>query len=177
MMISNSLLIKCKKISSAFGSMHGATTKLVDLLSNGHSEELGNTLLSAVQSKERFTLQFGIDRARQFSQLSIFKNIDFEGLILKLENLQGEALDKNIDASQNKNFLKHWFQVWFSELDIETRAIHALMEDYQGLIMYLYICELMIRCQEGAVRVSPEVWEGIESRILTVPATSEDNTD
>ncbi len=27
----------------------------------------------------------------------------------------------------------------------------------------------MVRCKEAAVRVSPDIWAGIESRILTVP--------
>ena len=46
-------------------------------------------------------------------------------------------------------------------------------EESQSLANYFYVCELMIRCKEGAVRVSPDVWEGIESRIFTVPATDE----
>ena len=34
---------------------------------------------------------------------------------------------------------------------------------------YLYVLELIVRCKEAAVRVSPQVWEGIESRMVTVP--------
>ncbi|WP_204139769.1 hypothetical protein [Halomicronema sp. CCY15110] len=48
-------------------------------------------------------------------------------------------------------------------LDAETGdAIQALTDCF-------YTLELMVRCKEAAVRVSPQVWAGIESRILTVP--------
>jgi hypothetical protein len=37
------------------------------------------------------------------------------------------------------------------------------------LLIYTVV-GLMVRCKEAAVRVSPSVWAGIESRILTVPS-------
>jgi hypothetical protein len=42
-------------------------------------------------------------------------------------------------------------------------------EDEKHLADYFYLLELMVRCKDAAVRVSPQVWEGIESRMVTVP--------
>ncbi|MGB7086038.1 MAG: hypothetical protein WBD47_10825, partial [Phormidesmis sp.] len=66
---------------------------------------------------------------------------------------------------------------WFSALNIEPKMVMLSREDSQSLANYLYACELMVRCKEGAVRVSPDVWAGIESRMLTVPADSEATVD
>ncbi|MGD1952664.1 MAG: hypothetical protein ACFB14_23915 [Leptolyngbyaceae cyanobacterium] len=33
---------------------------------------------------------------------------------------------------------------------------------------YFYVLELIVRCKEAAVRISPEVWHGIESRMVTI---------
>ena len=40
--------------------------------------------------------------------------------------------------------------------------------DWRILADYLYANELMMKCKESAVQVSPRVWQGIEERILTV---------
>lgn len=46
-------------------------------------------------------------------------------------------------------------------------AILSVEEAY-ALNNYLYVTELMIRCKEAAVRVSPDTWAGIEDRMLRV---------
>jgi hypothetical protein len=40
--------------------------------------------------------------------------------------------------------------------------------DWRILADYLYANELMMKCKESAVQVSPRVWQGIEVRMLTV---------
>jgi hypothetical protein len=42
-------------------------------------------------------------------------------------------------------------------------------QEINQLANYFYTLELMIRCKEAAVRVSPQVWAGIESRMVTIP--------
>jgi len=42
-------------------------------------------------------------------------------------------------------------------------------EETHHLADYFYTLELMVRCKEAAVRVSPQVWADIESRMVTVP--------
>ncbi|MGB7485426.1 MAG: hypothetical protein WA901_04500, partial [Phormidesmis sp.] len=54
---------------------------------------------------------------------------------------------------------------------IEPETVFLPAEELQALAGYFYICELMIRCKEGATRDSPDVWQSSESSILTVPSS------
>ena len=60
--------------------------------------------------------------------------------------------------------------IWDDTINLSSDILGILEVEIQALIDYFYATELMIRCKEAAVRVSPPVWEEIESRILTVPA-------
>ena len=71
---------------------------------------------------------------------------------------------------QRRDFKESLFAVWFSALNISEEDIKFSIKEIIALTEYFYICELMVRCKESAVRVSPDVWAGIESRSLTVPA-------
>ncbi|MEL6779091.1 MAG: hypothetical protein AAFO06_17730 [Cyanobacteria bacterium J06597_16] len=79
------------------------------------------------------------------------------------------------DASKAKKvkFREVLYGLWFSALGLESQTALLSQAESQALADYFYICELMIRCKEGATRVSPKVWDGIESRMLIVPATRE----
>jgi hypothetical protein len=97
--------------------------------------------------------------ARDYLRLGIFKVKKLTAIIRKLETLNPASFTCNpmmgiriYDIDFNKNFLD------------------LLKEEFDSLSNYLYSIELMVRCKEAAVRVSPSVWAGIESRILTVPS-------
>ncbi|MGB7312866.1 MAG: hypothetical protein WA939_08040, partial [Nodosilinea sp.] len=53
------------------------------------------------------------------------------------------------------------------KFDFENFRLYEV--EIQQLADYFYTLELTIRCKEAAVRVSPQVWAGIESRMVTVP--------
>jgi hypothetical protein len=50
-------------------------------------------------------------------------------------------------------------------------------DEAKALADYLYACELMVRCKESAVRVSPQTWEAIEGRMLTVEGVAVERGD
>ena len=52
-------------------------------------------------------------------------------------------------------------------LDDIERTVNSVSNFYLELANYLYILDLMISCKEAAVRLSTQVWKGIEARILT----------
>jgi hypothetical protein len=54
-------------------------------------------------------------------------------------------------------------------LRFDFQKTDSSYEENHSLVNYFYTLELMIRCKEAAVRVSPQVWAGIESRMVTVP--------
>jgi hypothetical protein len=59
--------------------------------------------------------------------------------------------------------------LFLDNLGLESDSIFMSYEESRRLEGYFYILELMLSCKEAAVRVSPQVWQGIESRMLTVP--------
>ncbi|MEM1309219.1 MAG: NACHT domain-containing protein [Cyanobacteria bacterium P01_H01_bin.153] len=96
--------------------------------------------------------------AQEYLDLGIFKPEKMEDLIKQLNSLESP---KYCYKSASK-ILRKAINLNDGLLDISEAETDALSN-------YFYAAELMIRCKEAAVRVSPQVWEGIESRILTVP--------
>lgn len=47
--------------------------------------------------------------------------------------------------------------------------INLSLEEAKALADYLYANHLIIQCKQAAVRVSPQIWEAIEARMLLVP--------
>ena len=41
-------------------------------------------------------------------------------------------------------------------------------EELHALEKYFYANELMVKCKEAAVRVSPQLWAEIEERMITI---------
>jgi len=107
------------------------------------------------------------------SLTDIFPGIDFDRLIQEIQVLRNEELSTGASENEQHNFAERLYSLWFSTLGISSETATLSQKEAQTLATYCYICELMIRCKEGAVRVSPDVWAGIESRILTVPADIE----
>jgi hypothetical protein len=58
---------------------------------------------------------------------------------------------------------------WYNALKLKTEWLNLSETESNALVNYLHANKLMIRCKEAAVRVSPQVWAEIESRMLTVP--------
>jgi hypothetical protein len=57
---------------------------------------------------------------------------------------------------------------WCNALKLKTEWLNLSEAESNALINYFYANELMVQCKEAAVRVSPQLWDKIESRMLTV---------
>lgn len=103
-------------------------------------------------------LDIALDLAHDHLKLGIFKAQGIELLIQYLETL---SLDKSLFKYYKKSTQK-----WCNTINLNSNLLEISVQQIQALNSYLYITELMISCKEAAVRVSPTVWDGIESRIL-----------
>jgi hypothetical protein len=112
--------------------------------------------------------------ARDLDRARIFSSVNFDELVSALEALRNQIL-ANSEHEEEMLFKEKISNIWFSALGIEAETTQPSPKDSQALADYFYACKLMIRCKENAVRVSPEVWAGIESRIFTVPTANEAN--
>jgi len=120
-------------------------------------------------------LQLQLQLTRELDHLKIFNDADLETLGKALEHLKDNEHSKEVTLK-----LEYYESVvdicdaWLSALGVEFRVIGSLsLEDVQALSDYFYIYELIVRCKEGATRVSPNVWKSIESRILVSPSSAE----
>jgi hypothetical protein len=99
-----------------------------------------------------------LDLAREYLKSGVFQ---FEKI---------EALIQNIKSCQSPDiYAQSASEIWCDALSLNPDFLEISNQEVNALTDYLYIVELIIRCKESAVRVSPTLWEGIESRILTVP--------
>ena len=102
----------------------------------------------------------------------IFPNLAFDNLVKDHERLRKEQ--QRSDTQEKRTaVIEQMYALWFSTLGLDPETAALSREESQDLADYFYICELMIRCKESATRVSPDVWESLESSILTVPTNAE----
>ncbi|MEO0377706.1 MAG: NTPase (NACHT family), partial [Cyanobacteria bacterium P01_A01_bin.17] len=98
---------------------------------------------------------------------------DFDELVRSIEALKTHKPGEKASREEKEKFVDSICRLWLSALGIASETATLSPEESQALGNYFYICELMIRCKESATRVSPDVWESLESSILTVPTNAE----
>ena len=104
-----------------------------------------------------------------FEKIKIFfESINFSRLIIQLESIKSHIPDDFQSYEVRRAFANQILFIWRNALNIKTEWLDLSEAEINNLNDYLYANELMIRCKEAAVRVSPQVWAEIESRMLTV---------
>ncbi len=123
-----------------------------------------------------FTLSFdpeifcGLELARTFEETQIFKSVDFTKLITELEILKSQVPDNAQPLEIRRPFFDRVDQVWVNALELNREIATLSDEEVGAWADYLDACRLMVRCKKAAVRVSPQTWDAIEGRMLTVAA-------
>ncbi|MGL5833179.1 MAG: NACHT domain-containing protein [Waterburya sp.] len=121
------------------------------------------------------TIDKAIDYVKWSEKFQIYQNINYSELIAILEKLKQEIPDDNESKEVRQAFRQRLIQIWLtafhltpemidkskSELDLSKPELKGLKS-----VFYFYANLLMVECHRSAVRVSPETWEKIESRML-----------
>jgi hypothetical protein len=107
-------------------------------------------------------------RDRALARAKIFTSVDFQALVNQLEAMENSVPGNNAPIEERRSFVNRLRQTWYEAFHLDPEWLDLSEEEIRSLEDYLYANELMIRCKEAAVRVSPQVWEAIESRMLTV---------
>lgn len=118
------------------------------------------------------------DFARKYSLETIIKDelvdsdiskpLNLNSLLAKLRDIELEASQLEVTEELRQKLLQNSISVWFTGINLDPEIARLTEEESDNLKRYLYANELMVRCKEAAVRVSPQVWAGIEERMLTV---------
>ncbi|WNZ46194.1 NACHT domain-containing protein [Leptolyngbya boryana CZ1] len=99
---------------------------------------------------------------------NILSSFDYITLLSQLEVLVNQVPRDNEPYAVRQAFADRIRQIWYDAFHIDSDWLNLSREEARLLENYLYTNELMIRCKEAALRVSPHVWDAIESRMLTV---------
>ena len=114
---------------------------------------------------ERITL------AKRMEEMPIFKGVDFQRMVRRF-NAQRKFIKKASAGEAVKPRVKSIHDTWLSVLRITDKMLAISHEEIEDYIQYLQAVELIIACKEAAGRVSPDVWQDIEDRFLTVDAAA-----
>ena len=123
------------------------------------------------ESKNRFDkqLQKQITFVKGMKELKIFKQVNLQRMVQRLneqqEFIKAAAAGKSVEPPA-----KSIHDTWLSVLGITDDMLAIPREALGAYATYLEAVELIIACKEAAGRVSPEVWQQIEDRFLTVDA-------
>ena len=71
--------------------------------------------------------------------------------------------------SVRRDFADRIIQAWLDILKLTQAQISLSEEDTQALTTYLEIQKMILDCRKAAIRVTPQVWQGIEARMLRPP--------
>ncbi|MGB8699796.1 MAG: NACHT domain-containing protein [Thermosynechococcaceae cyanobacterium] len=110
-----------------------------------------------------------IDLVRVFAKIKVFKSVDFPNLFSQMESLKTSSLSSESSSlEEDFAYLNQIFLIWGQSLHVDSNCLDLSETEIKALNEYLYANELIVRCKEVAMRVSPQTWAGIESRMLTL---------
>ena len=96
----------------------------------------------------------------------IYRNVDFSQLISMLEIFNNRASEISKEMEERVKFSNLILSTWLKAFCLDMKILELSELELQAINNYIYSNLLMIECKKAAVRLSPEVWEGIESRML-----------
>jgi hypothetical protein len=86
--------------------------------------------------------------------------------LVQLDILQAEIPDKSQSFQIRKSFADELSQAFFGVLRFNSDWLDISDSEAESLANYLYAYELIIACKEASVRVSREIWDVIEQKML-----------
>lgn len=84
--------------------------------------------------------------------------------------MKNEIPDDAQPKKVRRAFADRIIQAWLDTLKLTQDQITLSREDVQGLRTYLEIQKMILDCRKAAIRVTPQVWQGIKDRMLRPPA-------
>jgi NACHT domain len=121
-------------------------------------------------------LSIVIDHARDLNcalaydikNIKIFSRVNFLKLISNIESFETNHLENKLPYEIRSDIAEKVLLIWYDSIFLDPSWIDLSETEINNLTNYLYANELMVRCKKSALRVSPQVWTEIESRMLTV---------
>ena len=114
-------------------------------------------------------LQKQITFVKDMENMKIFKGVNLQRMVQRF-NEQREFIKEAAAGKSVEPPAESIHNTWLSVLGITDEMLAIPREALEAYITYLEAVELIVACKEAAGRVSPDVWQQIENRFLTVDA-------
>jgi hypothetical protein len=124
--------------------------------------------LTLARAIELDLIDFDIAFAKQIERMNILKSINLTALVARLEAIKVEVSGGYQPGEIHSESTGRINRAWFDTLHVQKDWVELSREELETLASYFYTNELMVRCKEAAVRVSANVWAGVEDRMLRV---------
>ena len=99
----------------------------------------------------------------------IFEGVDLQRIVQRFKT-QREFIKAAREGKTVEPPKESIHDTWLSVLKITDEMLSMSHEELERCVQYLRAVKLIIDCKKAAGRVSPEVWNGIEERFLTLDA-------
>jgi hypothetical protein len=157
-----------------------ALTRVFNLAFGGVSFEPG--IASKERSEYIFTSAFNsaiqseILLIHELEEVKTFQNVNFKGLIARLKELQAKFPKANqilevegyqlVDMEVYQEFVERIYQTWLEALNLSLETVNLSEVELTALQNYFHTNWLIVKCNDEAVQVPRNIWEGIEERML-----------
>ena len=128
-------------------------TYFYKLFSTSNRDQFDEELLERITFVERM------------KQMKIFKKVNLQRMVDRF-NLQREFIKAAGKGETIEPPIEPIHDTWLSVLGITNDMLAISDEELESCHWYLRAVELIIACKEAAGRVSPEVWQKIEDKLL-----------
>ena len=121
---------------------------------------------------DRFDRELGARMAfvERIASAKIFEGVvDLDRIVQRFKTQQ-EFIKAARQGKSVEPLKESIHETWLSVSQITDEMLAVSHEEIERYIRYLRAVKLLIDCKEAAGRVSPEVWNGIEDRLLTLDA-------
>ena len=116
-------------------------------------------------------LQIQITFVTGMEDMKIFKQVDLQRIVQRF-NEQRKFFKAAAEGQSVEAPAESIHDTWLSVLGITDDILAIPREALETYLTYLDAVELIVACKEAAGRVSPDTWQQIEDRFLTLDAAA-----
>ena len=111
-------------------------------------------------------LELRVQAFKSIEEMRIFKDVDLQKMIRRFKEQQ-EFIKAVMEGESIEPPGESIHDTWLAVLGITDDMLAISEEELENCYRYLRAVELILACKEAAGRVSPEVWQKIEEKLLT----------
>ena len=135
----------------------------------GHQFSLSSTILKVgiigMEAPDYWELDDRIEFVKRIEETKIFKDVDLQRIVHRFK-AQREFIEAASKGKPAETSEKSIHDTWLSVLGITDDMLAISREELKNYLQYLRALRLIVACKEAAGRVSPDVWQRIENRLL-----------